>query len=375
MAVFDVRRTLRIEEYDSLHRIGPVQWNALADRCPHSSVFQRWEWMLAWWEAIGASRARLRLFAAFENDQLLGIAPLHEALRHGAESRRLSFVGEGHADYQCILASGGSIRTVEALLDAAQSSLSARGRLCLTDVQQFSPVDLVLRAKSFVAPARTVMVASMPCPRMHLRGAASEVEQYLRKRSLRRHAAGLAKLGKVTVVHTGDPGEISRHLDRFFEQHISRWRPTSHPSLFLKEENRQFYARLTEALGATGRVVFTILAVDQQPVAYHFGLRSADDLLWYKPSFDNRLARFSPGEVLLKALLEFAANNDFAAFDFTRGDESFKRRFSTVTNYNVSYVLCKQAWRGGMLLCDKGLRSAGRRVRKALRRGYTTEWS
>jgi CelD/BcsL family acetyltransferase involved in cellulose biosynthesis len=51
--------------------------------------------------------------------------------------------------------------------------------------------------------------------------------------------------------------------------------------------------------------------------------------MWYKPSFAIELARFSPGEVLLRQLLLRAIEEGLAIFDFGLGEEPFKARFAT----------------------------------------------
>lgn len=355
---------LRVVERDSLESIGREAWNALADSCGDAGVFQRWEWVHPWWTALGASHARLRLFAALEGDTLVGIAPLHEP-----RSSTVQFLGEGHADYQCFIARNDSTSVVSALLDAVQDALPAGAQLELNEVPQFSALDLVLRARAFEAPSNAVITAATPCPRLHLDGPSSRLQECLRKPSLRRHATRLAKLGSVTAVHTADPGEILHHLPGFFAQHIARWERTPFASLFLKQENKRFYELAAQALGAAQRLVFTILSVDARPAAYHFGLRSDRDLIWYKPAFDIALAQYSPGEVLLKNLLEYAAANGFAVFDFTRGDEPFKRRFASATHYNASYVLSRQSWRGSIHRLRATTRNVARRLRNSITRG------
>jgi CelD/BcsL family acetyltransferase involved in cellulose biosynthesis len=77
--------------------------------------------------------------------------------------------------------------------------------------------------------------------------------------------------------------------------------------------------------------------VDGAPAAFHLGFVSEGDLLWYKPSFNPALARYSPGEVLLRELLLYAGEHRLSGLDFTRGDEAFKRRFSDMERCTKSF--------------------------------------
>lgn len=68
---------------------------------------------------------------------------------------------------------------------------------------------------------------------------------------------------------------------------------TRYPSLFLKSKNCAFYQNFVPVLAEDKQVIFTVLRLDSQPVAYHLGLVSYGDFLWYKPSFDVSLLSIS----------------------------------------------------------------------------------
>ncbi len=59
-------------------------------------------------------------------------------------------------------------------------------------------------------------------------------------------------------------------------------------------------------------------------------------MIWYKPTFDISYAKRSPGEVLLKILLEYALEHDVAKFDFTIGDEDYKYRFANHSHWKYT---------------------------------------
>jgi CelD/BcsL family acetyltransferase involved in cellulose biosynthesis len=84
---------------------------------------------------------------------------------------------------------------------------------------------------------------------------------------------------------------------------------------------------------------FTVLTYNDAVIAYHFGFFYNNKLVWYKPAFDVKYARHSPGEVHLKYLIQHAIDLGAKEFDFTIGDENFKRRFSNEvrSTYLVRY--------------------------------------
>jgi CelD/BcsL family acetyltransferase involved in cellulose biosynthesis len=84
-------------------------------------------------------------------------------------------------------------------------------------------------------------------------------------------------------------------------------------------------------MAPTGYLRFAVVSLDGEAIAYHLGFECNGRFIWYKPTFEVALARHSPGEVLIKFLLEDAAARGLLEFDFGPGEEAFKYRFSNST--------------------------------------------
>ena len=133
--------------------------------------------------------------------------------------------------------------------------------------------------------------------------------------------------------HYRDAEQILPQLDEFFEQHMSRRAATGHPSLFSDPLQRDYYRRVTRAIGPTGWLRFTRVAWNGRPIAFHYGLSYRGGFLFGIPTFAIDLARYSPGEVLLRHLLLLAIEEGAKTFDFGPGDEPYKYRFATHVTY------------------------------------------
>jgi CelD/BcsL family acetyltransferase involved in cellulose biosynthesis len=127
--------------------------------------------------------------------------------------------------------------------------------------------------------------------------------------------------------------EIRPLLSLFIAQHIRRWSETPFPSLFLDARQRDFYTCVIGQAATTGCLRLSCLQVDEEAVAFHLGACVDGTFLWYKPSFDINWSRYSPGEVLLRQLLLYAAEIGAHTFDFGLGDEPFKKRFATQVRF------------------------------------------
>jgi CelD/BcsL family acetyltransferase involved in cellulose biosynthesis len=85
----------------------------------------------------------------------------------------------------------------------------------------------------------------------------------------------------------------------------------------------------SRAIHCTG-VVSTLYAGDTW-VASHFGISSPRTLHYWFPVYNPELSRFSPGRLLLRAILEAAAGRRIATVDFGAGDAAYKRKLATAT--------------------------------------------
>jgi hypothetical protein len=117
-------------------------------------------------------------------------------------------------------------------------------------------------------------------------------------------------------------------------------------SLFDDPRHRRFYERMVPVMLESNWLRFSVLRWQGEVLAYHLGFLFDGVFTWYKPTFNVDWARYSPGEVLLKCLLEDALANDVRVFDFTVGDEAFKERFANVKNQNVRIGIARRAQRG-----------------------------
>jgi len=64
-------------------------------------------------------------------------------------------------------------------------------------------------------------------------------------------------------------------------------------------------------------------------VAAHFGIRSEHVLHWWFPVYDTEFSDLSPGWIMLRELIQAAAELGIHRIDLGRGDEEYKRRIKT----------------------------------------------
>ena len=307
-------------------------WTRLWAAQPRREVFTGFAWSRASLEATGSSRTP-HLVVVRRGDAVAGILPL------AWDGRELRFLGGEHADYNDLLVAGDEPAAVTEL--ALRTALAAgAGRCVLDNLPEWSTLCRSLDRLPAGLRARIAVVEGPPCPALRLdQDREAVLGALLGKQSLKRHEKKLARLGRLEFRHLADRDAIRERLPDFFDQHVARRAMAGEPSLFREPAARDFYHRLVEHFDPAHELRFAVLTVDDRAVAYHLGFELGGRFTWYKPSFDVDLWDYGTGEVLLKRLLEYARDHPIVEFDFTRGAESFKDRFSNHAGQNVRWTL------------------------------------
>jgi CelD/BcsL family acetyltransferase involved in cellulose biosynthesis len=311
------------------------EWDQLLVNSSQNSVFLSEGWLTAWSETIGADE-KLILAKVRSEGTLVAAAAFQES------GGIVGFAGKGPSDYSDFIVSTELSNTtattaIALILSAVRTNQRRFKSFFLGRIPtESSTLDHLSRIRNglYATICRGTVAPSM---------AMAAADEKLKKKSLRRHERSLMRQGKVSDLTYTRAADILPLLDTFFEQHISRWQHTDSPSLFLSQDNREFYRRFIRNLDHTGWLRFTILKLDDQIVATHCGFLSGDRYTWYKPTFDTGLKKLSPGEVLIKRLIERAKMENAAEFDFTIGDEAFKHRFATKIR-QVVYAHVTDSW-------------------------------
>jgi CelD/BcsL family acetyltransferase involved in cellulose biosynthesis len=162
--------------------------------------------------------------------------------------------------------------------------------------------------------------ACIASPRIDIGAHPEMAKACTRKKSLVRHENFFRRNGELEIRHFISPQEILPHLDDFFAQHIARRRATGHPSIFEEQLQRDYYRRIVRNVGPTGWLRFTRLDWNGRAIAFHFGLSFERRFLFGIPSFAIELKHRSPGEVLLKQLIQVAIDERAEMFDFATGE-------------------------------------------------------
>ncbi len=304
-------------------KLGPI-WNEIVLAGNHSSIFQSFEWHVSWWNTLRQNEVMLVLLLYDQNLEAIIPWMISERQQYGLSQRVISFIGTGVSDYCDFIYRNPNKEIFQTVLAWLKNN-NDWDLVDLSHLRQDSPTcnGLLTESKTMLCLREKQFEA--PCILLEDQNKAKEL---LQKQSLKRHYAYFAKKGSLIFKNCQNIQEALLLLEEFFKQHISRWESVGITSQFLKLEQKNFFSELIQKLLPAQWLIFSVVLWNQIPIAFHIGFEFKKRFIWYKPSFDVTYAKHSPGEVLLKCLLEHAISKELSEFDFTIGKESFKYRFA-----------------------------------------------
>lgn len=324
LALADISATARCEtitDFVRLEEILPV-WDQLWRSRQDASIFLSPGWIRAWWKAFGA-QASLYTLAVWQGDRLLGALP---AIR---ERGILRFLGQPMSDYMDVLCREESANDVLPLLIEAVRSQAPEGGCILQNISENSV--LVRRLGSCVPDWSRDMqlLPGSAYPTIELGNRAGEVlAELAHKACLRRPNNKFVKAGQATFRHLESKPEAARHVQRFFAEHTQRHALLGQKSSLLTPQVREFFCNLVDELDLRSELRFAVLELNGEAVAHSLGFEVAHRFLMYQQAFQVDYWNYSPGDVLLRNLFQWADQAGIQSYDFGRGQESYKARFA-----------------------------------------------
>lgn len=320
------------------------EWDRLAKQNSTNSVFQTYEWNQCWW-GVFKEDSELFVMLVKEGDHLLGIAPLMLVNKKEiyGQKRIVQFIGTSISDYCDFLIKNSRPEILTRMLEYLFCNNIQWDHLNLIGIPERSIASKAIKETLKKFNNKTFLLKYTDCPALIINNNQEAAKVISNKKSLLRRLRHFNKRGQYEVLHLFDHAEIGKYLKEFFDQHILRWKNSRTPSLFLEEKNRIFYEELTRKICIHRWLIFSVIKSKGVPIAFHFGFDHNNIIMWYKPTFNPSFSKYSPGQVLLKELLDYAIFGGKEELDFTIGQEPFKKRFSNTVRRNLSFFIYQKS--------------------------------
>jgi CelD/BcsL family acetyltransferase involved in cellulose biosynthesis len=170
------------------------------------------------------------------------------------------------------------------------------------------------------------------------------------------------KLGReVGPLHFEPQARDHGLLDRLIEWKRQQYARTGVPDVLADPAVGAVLHDLLDHDGSEMRAPLSVLYAGDHPVALHLGLRSADELAWWLPTYDPAYATYSPGVTFMLRLAQWAAGVGVRRIDLGKGTEAYKERLRNGARPIADGQLVRHGGRGAAAAA----RSVRRRLRSA----------
>jgi CelD/BcsL family acetyltransferase involved in cellulose biosynthesis len=317
---------IEVCDEDSLRALARA-WNALAGDIP----FRGWEWYERWWRHYRDPHSRLMVLSVSdERGEIVGIAPwyVRRSLRQGRVVRFLAS-GEVCSDYLTILAEP---ELADAVATRLADWLAAEGAGCwdLLDLEGVEQDDRAIASLGARFAEHNHWVdrqAELSCWRSELPGDWQKFLATLSK-SRRDRTRGLLRraveTGRAVVHRATTRDELEQAFAILVDLHQKRRRSLLQQGCFASKQFTEFHREIAAVLLTSGRLRMLWTELDGRPVAAEYSIVGGDTVYYYLGGFEPELADQTPGWLSLAASLKLAIEEGYRAYDFLRGDESYK---------------------------------------------------
>lgn len=300
-----------------------ADWEELFAEAP-ASAYQAYDFARIWFETRAGGLRPMIVVARAADLRPIALLPL--ALERRGPLRIARFLGGKDSNFNLGLFRRGVAfeeKDIRELLREAARSAPERVDLFLLGNQPrvFDRVSnpLVLRG-SRPSPSFAYGTA--------LPAQASELDARLAndaRKKLRKKQARLEKLGALAFEHAATGARAREIADALLAQKSARLREASVDASFDRPDMRDFVRRLSAATG-DGALETHALTLDGRIIATYAGLTHGGRFSAMLNSFDmdEEIARSSPGDLLLHALLRNLVARGFTHFDLGVGEARYK---------------------------------------------------
>jgi CelD/BcsL family acetyltransferase involved in cellulose biosynthesis len=323
--------------YDVVERVSELEslredWDALLCASPCRSPFSSFVWVTSWLECLGTG-VRPFVVVVRDDERVAAIAPL-VVNRAGV----MEFIGSPQSDYADILLDGDPRRLLPPIVEALRSRRDLWKQIVLEPLRAERSCARALLAVLDEQRVAYRLEQGDLCPAMVLEDVEAARRQYS-KSNLNNYVNWFRRQGDFGFEAPEDLPTVLARLEDLFDQHRERWRGTSTPSSFSRPEIREFYRRFVERMHGLGWIRMGCLRLDDHFPAMFLYFAMDGVYYMYKPSYSLEFAKRSPGQVILRFVLEEAVREGVGEIDFTRGDEGYKSRFANAQRQNLRVIL------------------------------------
>lgn len=329
------------------------------ERVADCTPYQTFDWLATWQRHVGASEGArpaiaVALFAGGEPAFLLPLG-----VEASGATRRLCWLGQELNDYNApLLAKDFAERVTPERFIAAWREV--RARIQVEPALHHDWIELEKMPSDVGGQANPFChlgVVANPSG-AHSTALAGDWKQFYgdkrssatrrRDRSKRKR---LSEFGAVSFATQSDAGDVARTLQTLMQQKDRLLAHRGIADMFARPGWREFFLDAAVNPATRHMVHVSRVQIGEVCAAANFGLVFGGTYYHMLASYDDgAFAHYGPGALHLRELLAYAIGRGLQRFDFTIGDEPYKREWSDRTTMLWDYRAVA-SWRGPPAFC------------------------
>lgn len=331
-------------------------WLSLYERAS-LTPFSNPEFTYLWWKYFGKHEGRrLHIICGYEDGKLVGVLPLAIIKRKGL--RFLHWAGNDVCDYCDVLVE--KREHADLLWDAARKSKQYDLSI-IEDVRPDAVSDPILA--KFASKHRTGISYYLDINWKSGKEWFASLSRPARSKYTRR-VKHLQERGPVAF-EMRKAGEVPGNIVEDFLKLKIKWAETFDKNGIFKKDSvspyfREFFS--TKPKGCELLVFY--ITCNESTVAVMSCITHKGKAYGYSLAYNPEWGEFSPGNMVSTNLVSYIVDNGFSVFDFLRGDEPYKLRYTNNSNPLYEYTFSRNML-GGLGLIYHNLRREINNIRRA----------
>lgn len=298
-------------------RFSSEDWTRLLAQGETHVLTLTWHWCRSWWETLGSGK--LLLVAAESDGRIFALAPLF------ALEGMIFFAGAGVSDYLDFIGKIESAETLRAMLAAAREQVPDFCGFRFHHVPERSRTASLLHEVAPQLGLECDFLNDIAAVEIDLAQQRDGVIEALDGR-MRKREEKLRQGGTLIVRQETELTAIRALLERFYALHVARWETCEKASQFTHPGQRAFLEKFLESVADLGWNRLLWLEWNGELLGatmdwYYHGAHFSGP--W---CFALAHAKFSPGQVLLRQMVQAALDAGLHTLDLGTGDQAYKLR-------------------------------------------------
>ncbi|AEM77775.1 GNAT family N-acetyltransferase [Thermoanaerobacter wiegelii] len=308
--------------------------------------FNTFEWVLNWWKHFGYGKKMLVLLV-YEENMPIGIAPfMITYFEKGLLVKRIKFIGSNNSDYlDFIVRKGHENEFYTSLVNFLERYIDAFTVLDLEHIPEKSEFFPYIMGSNLYYDYDVQDV----CPYVEL---PQSWEEYLNsldgkfRRNLNYEIRRFFKEYDGSFSMVKDIESIDRAMDNLIVLHQRRWRQRHMPGAFYSKRIREFHKDVAKDMLSKGELSLFELKDGGKTVASLLSYHVGGKRYYYISGYDLDYSKRSVGTITLGLAIKQSIEEGDRIFDFLRGDEEYKKNWTSSKKRNMRFVAARPTMAG-----------------------------